>query len=253
LVSLKETGDILLPVDTFLDTYYRYQLAGMILFQKEKNHLKPLKQKAFTNISNMTNTEGSISLGIEKVKGEFKAEVSGVFNPYYKLVQDPESIKDYIASHSEYMSISDANINQLEPDKMKCSYSITIDKADENVKQINFPIPIFHDALELVYHHPIQMERTTALQLPYPVSQKSSINIQYPQNWKYIGPDKQQIKENRIGKVKISIDKRNTKIQVVREIELTKTDISPAEYQDFVELWRIWRNQRYRELVFLKK
>lgn len=59
-------------------------------------------------------------------------------------------------------------------------------------------------------------------------------------------------KQNKIGSVNIRIRQINNTIQVHKEIQLSKSTITPAEYADFRALLTEWQNPLGQKLIFKK-
>jgi hypothetical protein len=122
-------------------------------------------------------------------------------------------------------------------------------KANDEYFSISLPeVPGGANSWMLPYLAP---QRTTTLEIPYPVVESYSYTIWASANQELINKNTTIEKTNTLGAVSIHIEKRALNYYLItRSFSLRKSVIAPAEYDAFMELMRVWRNPNDRIVMF---
>lgn len=95
----------------------------------------------------------------------------------------------------------------------------------------------------------LHAERKEMCELPYRVQEKQTINITLD-GMKWEGVPRTKVIANKAGSVQISIAKNGNTVSVERQIQLSKSLFTPAEYADVRALLLTWESRNFRELLF---
>ncbi|MGL5682336.1 MAG: DUF3857 domain-containing protein [Marinifilaceae bacterium] len=111
-------------------------------------------------------------------------------------------------------------------------------------------LPIANDGIKSLHITALQSTRNVPLQLAYPLSETDSYTI----TWSDTQQCRTQVPNininNKVGNVRISGQKSNDKLTIIRHIEINKTMITATDYQELRSLVNAWNNVNTLQLLF---
>ena len=163
---------------------------------------------------------------------------------------------DIVAEHQQvktqgysYMTTGTCEISphENEPEKYIAG-SITVTGND---RYFNFTLPEVPGGANSWTLPYLTTQRTTTLEIPYPVVESYSYTLKTLSNLEFINKDITVERKNALGTVSIRIEMRAPDhYQVTRSLSLRKSIITTAEYAAFMELISVWRERNYRMIMF---
>lgn len=238
--------------DKLMDKPLISELIGKTLLVKKNGTLVTSTQYIEEDFKSLSDWKANVTLTEEKTEGKLTGTLRGIFHPYYKLLKNEDHFKNFIIQSSQHMTVTETTLEKLEQSGLKASVLFEQLYKDTSEAQFLFPLPLPSDVMGLIYNKPITLTRESELNLPVPLSEHLEWTIKTPVSWTLLSGDVKIEKENSIGKITISFTGSENEIRIVRKLDIHKMNISPEQYDAFLELWRLWNAPKYRELVFMK-
>lgn len=250
-VHLKNGQAFMLAVDDLnkLDLRYTYGGRQALVFTKDGIKTPTLPNpKAELNVAEM-NMQIAIKSN-DSLSGHFNVQLSGAAQPYLEL-QRKQDQGAYLLN--KIMPLSKlTRLNSFSDNEVQLQASF--EQSDGLIIQKNY----------LFYHLPQNPFGIAALHLPtlnktrYSPVQLSYNNFQETVQYRISVPETLSVvtkkitvqKKNSAGELEIRISDDNGTLLIDRSLKINKHNITLSEYDDLMELWRLWNAPAYQQVVF---
>ena len=189
-----------------------------------------------------------------KVTGNIETVVFERTNPYYELKKDTNSIKQIIGggiSKADLVSVKLLNNAQV---RSIIKYEIKTGKPLRN--QANyyfFEIPLNTKGTESWHLNYLSAEREIPLEVPFPVNESYNYTITLPDNVMLVNPVEKIGRKTDFGSLDIEVEQTGNKITVSRNFVITNNLIPAYAYKEFKEMFDLWNEKNFRELILKKE
>ena len=95
----------------------------------------------------------------------------------------------------------------------------------------------------------LNSKRNTLLELPYPIKESYEYELILDPSVSLKTVNKEIHKNTAVGRLDIMIRQNGNKIQVIKNIEIDKSLITPAEYSNFRDLMTTWFSQANENII----
>ncbi|MCF7740774.1 MAG: DUF3857 domain-containing protein [Candidatus Marinimicrobia bacterium] len=181
-----------------------------------------------------------------KISGQGVVCVRGYFNPFYQLYQN-DDFNYIVAGKLGDLGIKETETKTLSPEMSKCSYKIEEKELESDDNYLRIDLPEFNNSV--IDGNFGKVQRNTPLQLDTDFSQNMTAEVTIPDQYQAIIPDIDRKLENEAGSITISFQQKGSKVEIKRQLNITKTYFTPSEYDDFHKLMQEWKNPVYHKLV----
>jgi hypothetical protein len=166
---------------------------------------------------------------------------------FMEIVAQPQQIKTSGYSYMNTVECESISVQENDPEKHTIS-SLPVTGTDDFFIFTLPEVPGGANSWALPY---LTQKRSTTLEIPYPITETYSYTLCTIANLEFINQEMAIEKKNALGTVNIHIEKRALNYyQVTRNLNLRKSIITPAEYGAFLELMSVWRETKYRTVMF---
>lgn len=130
---------------------------------------------------------------------------------------------------------------------------LTVEAQEGNEEYRVYSLPTIAEGLDGWGMKIVNSRRTTVFELPSLIKETITYIVTPEQGWELRTPATFKNIDLPVGRLHQSLLVRNGKIEVVRNIEIYKQQVSPAEYDDLRQLLNEWYEPSHRILLFHKQ
>lgn len=98
----------------------------------------------------------------------------------------------------------------------------------------------------------LNSSRKETLELPYPTKEKRTWNIVLAPGMTLESATNETVIKSSVGSLRLSVSQKGNTVTVTREIDLSKQQITPEEYQSFRKIMVAWYSQKGKTLLIKK-
>lgn len=248
-VNPKETGRIYLSVTQKQNQNLIYDVQDKTMIQLDGaiESMRTFKEKP-----NPNSLEMEAELGLEDGKtvgGEVEVKLSGICNPYFKLIKDSSYVKNMIAGDFPASSVT---IEEKKLSELNSEYEIIWNLESGTGNQngfISLDLPRFKtgfDAWNLVQ---FTTGGNTPVRLDFPLKEEYNYEISLPSAYSLFTPSTEINIKNDIGELMINISQSGSKVTVERSFVLYKDVISSDKMKEFKGMIVAWEKVDYRKII----
>ena len=187
-----------------------------------------------------------------KIDGTFDLNLSGAANPYLEIQRNDGNVEKNL--QAVFPGSNMTRLSMLDAGQMQAGGSFK--KLDNVKKQADFlfyELPQNPFGIAALHLAAPAANRTTPLQLPFANYRETAhFSIQIPKGWEFIVKKTTTNMKNTAGEIQIRFVPEDGKLQVKRSFSLKRSTIPVTEFNDFMELWRLWNAPVLRQVVFKK-
>jgi len=215
-----------------------------------KSYDKPQFIEPPQNVSRVL-VKGDLKLTADNhLKGTINHRRSYCENPFYKLSKQEDNVNTLLMPGIEVNDIESHTLETLDNKKLSVSYKI--DKKVSPEKKGNYmmlKLPKVNSALMNDELSTLVTERNAPFEIQWPISISYNYIIELPKNLELRNKsiDIKESSENE--KVKVKINQKANKINVLRHLEIKNKTIKPDSFNTFKDAINIWQKPSYRTLV----
>lgn len=249
MAETKGFGAIYLSVVSTSPQCLSYSHPEDIFVPLDKNSgYEPINQN---NTKNTINLSAKITLdGDLKPSGQINLELAGIANAFLSLQEDKGSIKSQL-SGSLIKAGEDITVVNSNVAKSEITIKITGDKAaEEHLGYYRWMLPVIKSGFDRLHINYLESERIDPFVIPCPLSEKYTFSIEIPEGYIFANPQYNNRIKSSAGSVSIEIKPKNNQLLITREISISKTTVSPADYETFREMINLWLDKNLQTVVF---
>lgn len=207
----------------------------------EKN-IRPL---TVINGEAIINTSSKIRLNPSQAQTEASIRIKGGIIPTSPQKATESAIKSYSSPFGQAQSVE---VKLALPQEALLTFQAN-QKLESGNGHLIYKLPSTNKGINSWWMSTLNTERTSMTELPYALKEQNEYEITLEPGMELKTPPVQIRKEFPVGKVNISFMQEGDKLKVNREIEISKTLLTPTEYKDFRTLLNIWTNPNTETLV----
>ncbi len=251
MVNTKGFGTIYLSATTTDNQSLEFNFAG--------NVLVPLTRDAAAIPIEPTEGENEISFTAKisfnenlKPTGQVDLELSGTTNPFLTLQEDKGSFKGQIAGglikDAEAIQVTNSNVA-----KSTITVKVESDKpVSEQSGYYRWILPVMNSGFDRWRISYLESSRLATFVLPNTFTEKYTYTIDIPAGYEFVNKRSNDRLKSKAGTVNIEFKPKGNQIEITRELKITETTISPADYDEFRTMINAWLNQNDKVVVFRK-
>lgn len=207
-----------------------------------------------TEINSEFSAKGEFSLSESgDLSGKLNITLKGLKNPYLDFLEDAKSAKQIIKSVSPGNSIEDFEVVKFDQNESETQAEIKLNEIWKNQDNYYFlTLPASNYGIKGEHLPNMYQDRKTPLQLSECINEMYKFSIQLPDSITFVAPEITKGLTNTIGEVKISIAIENQTVQILKQLKINESTITPEKYADFKALIDIWNKKQYNEIVLKK-
>ncbi len=212
------------------------ELAGKTLLGLGDEDRKLMKVQKLDMRDNLTEISGILSLDKNLcVKGDITLSISGIFYPYYTLINNSKAFLsrtvNSILPNSEIDEFSIVHINE---DKAEFKISINNKNAFSKIGDSSlYGSFSLNSSLDNWSISPSYFTRTTPIELPSPANEHILLILNIPENITLSSQEKNYDYSCDKGHIMYRIAQKDNKIIMERQVTVKDKVIRPSEYPDF--------------------
>lgn len=174
-------------------------------------------------------------------------------NPYYKIKKDSSSVKQFVGGGLTGKDITSFKISNSSQVRSEIKYEISQKQPVKNQGNFYFyKLPLCNNGADSWHINYLTAERTTPVEIPFPVDEQNEFSFSIPEDMKLINPLNLTELKTAFGELSLSIIQDGNKISVKRNLKITQQTIPVTEYKAFKQMIDLWNEVKYRELVLKK-
>ena len=185
------------------------------------------------------------------VEGDVTMSLNGPVTPWFDLLKDEDQGKQIVGSVVPESSVESAEMNEWS--QYDCSLRAEFSREEGAKKQamyVSYMLPESSLGIQQSHLDVLTENRTTPLALDAAVTENYHYTIKYPYAHELISGELDTVMQNNAGKVHIKIVSGKEGIEVTRHLAIPQKEILPGNYNEFRELYLLWKNNAFKELVF---
>ncbi|MBK7173179.1 MAG: DUF3857 domain-containing protein [Bacteroidales bacterium] len=235
------------------DTYNQ----GFNLFNKKLFHItasKPTEFKHENPAVAMAELDCALSTDEKmNVTGKANLQLSGKYNPFFKLSQDSTYTKKLLSGIVESSDVNSYTVNKLDQDHATIDYEISSNSLIQNISEHYFiQFPVLSSGIEGWHANELVSKRVEPLEIPYLTNESYHFTITLPDGFELITAEESVQVKKPFGKFSFSISQEGKTIEIHKSISLERNLISLSEYNDFRLLINSWNQKKYKECIIRK-
>jgi len=200
---------------------------------------------------NISSCRVKVNLEMDKdqnVSGQMSLALNGTANPYIELQRQGGDVKSFFKGYET----ENLRLREMSTGKLHAETSV---KGKLNLKSqgdyLFYDIKPPAQGIHGLHIPTLSITRNNPLSLPYDnFREEFDFTIELADGINSVMGLTDIKKKNAVGEIIIHVKSEGQKIHLYRSLQFSKKDIPVAEYPQFLELWQIWNNPLYRELVF---
>lgn len=184
------------------------------------------------------------------IVGTFVMELENGANPYFDLLESEDNAKKFISGISSKEFVK---VNNKELIESKSVFTMEFEKSGTLQRRgdyIFWSLPYCTKGISswhIAYLSDLIEEN---FKIPELIKESYEYSISIPENYDLILPAGQNEISNELGKVSVSIEKKEQEVIVIREIELKQQIIGRNQYKEFKRMMEMFSGKNYKELIF---
>lgn len=226
-------------------------LQSVILPLSTSKEIKPVKNNL---PDNAVSFEAKIAFNKDlRPAGSFDIIVAGTANPFIGLQEDKGIIKNQI-SGGMVKDNEAIKVVYSKPERSNLVVAAVSDQPATNQSgYYRWQLPAMNSGFDQWRIGYLDFERASPFFLPYPVNEKYTYTIELPKNFEPVNSAMSQRFECKAGYVSIEFKPKGNKIEITRELNISKTEIKSEDYNDFRLMINAWLDLNAKMLVFRGK
>ncbi len=200
---------------------------------------------------NRINVKGELTLEKNNLlTGTITYERSNCENPYFEIIKNKDHIKSLLMPGISQNAISNFEIQNLDNEVLKVTNTINQKiSTNKNGQYQMIDIPIVNSGLSEQKLKTLVSERTTPLEIKWPINIKYDYTISLPETMELKNKNLDIKKKNDNEMVNLQIDEKNGKINIQRHLKINNSTVSSDAFESFNEIINAWQNPNYKTLV----
>jgi len=252
LASTKNEGDIYLSASRPDNQSLEFQMDGNIII--------PLNQERSINPKEMGKSENKIFAkadfvvdSLSAISGELNLELMFAVNPFLGMANDQNYAKSLFAGGLSSGDVEGVKLLNSNPAKSALTAKITRKNPFKEFSgYYRWELPMVKNGFESWHINYLDTERSSIFEIPFALIEEYEFTVKIPQGFAFVNLKSKTEFKNNAGSVKIEFIPKGNTITVLRKLEVTGKEISPANYNDFRALVNAWLDQNQRNIVFKK-
>lgn len=252
MVHTKKAGTLFLSaVSTDNQTLEYGFLQNVILPVNSDPEIKPVKRPLPDNAINF---EAKIAFSTElKPAGAIDVIVAGTANPFLALHDDKGVVKNQI-SGGLVKDNEAIKVVYTSPERSNVVITAASDKqANSQSGYYRWQLPAMNSGFDQWRIGYLDIDRASVFVLPFLLNETYTYSIELPKGYEAVNRAMSQRFESKAGYVSIAFKPKGNKIEIVRELSISKAEISPEDYKEFRTMINAWLDQNMKVLVFRGK
>ena len=187
------------------------------------------------------------------INGSVDIERTYCENPFFQIEKQEEAVNSLLGPGFSASNILEQEIKQSNANQIKVHYEVnqTIQPQEHGNYWI-VDIPEVNNGLRVEYLKSFATNRTSPLQIDYPIHIKYQYSFAIPENMKLKNKAIQISKSNKNGSLEIQTDISKNKVEVLRELTIKTQTIPPQGFDEFKDMLNLWIKDNYKSLVLEK-
>lgn len=185
-----------------------------------------------------------------KSSGQIDLELSGAANPFLALQEDKNSIKSQLTGG---LIKADDAIQVVNSNIAKSTLTIKVESDKPVTEQSGYyrwTLPAMTNGFDRWRISYLESKRDDPFVLPFPITEKYVYTIELPAGYVFTNTRSSDRLKSAAGSVSIEIKPKNNLIEITREIKISQTTISQADYNEFREMINQWLDKNLKAVVF---
>lgn len=219
----------------------------ILLFEPSKQYVESIHE----SFDNKVITNGDFVVFDDfTFTGTMETSLTEETNPYYAFLNDSAHIKSLIGgSVSKKDIIASSLVNSAQ---FRTLAQLTVEAKTPPADQAGYifwDIPVNKkgaDNWHIIY---LNGDRTAPFEIPNAIDEQYSFNVVLPANVQLINPVELTELKADFGKLVLSTQQKDNKVQIKRMLVINKTLISQEDYPAFKEMMDLWNEKNFRKLI----
>lgn len=251
MVNTKGFGKIYLSAVSTDNQSLEYSFADCILIPLTK---EPVTWVEPADGLNSITVAARFTFGEDlKPKGQIDMDLQGQLNPFLALQEDKSSIKGQLSGglvkDGEAVQVVNSNVAK----STLVLKAESDNAANEQSEYYRWMLPAMNNGFDRWRINYLESSRIDAFVMPNRIAEKYVYTIELPKGYEFVSRRSNDRFKSEAGSVSIEFKPKDNLIEITREIKITETTVTPAEYQEFRMMVNAWLDQHSRVVVFRKK
>jgi len=184
------------------------------------------------------------------INGNGEALIKGKINPYFEFLKDEKYAKRLAGEMIGRSNITNAETLNWNEKESKIKFEFKAEKAaKEQANYLFLTIPESALGINAAHLDVLTENRASPMQINAPLSETYEFKMTIPSTHALVSQEVDTTLQNTAGEVHIKIAVEGNGIEIYRKLLLNKKIIPSEEYADFRDLYLLWNNKKYTELV----
>jgi hypothetical protein len=226
-----------------------YVLSNEILVDYEANVIE-IDAAKYVKANQLT-IKGDLTLlneGDLKVNAELT--VKGYFNPYFDWLENENNAMPLAKKALMGSKVKKATLENWDSEASLIKFDFEKKEAATKQEAYSFlSLPTNDLGLSAMHFHILTEKRTAPMVIDGPMEETYDLKLHLPSGYVMLLGHVDTTLSNAVGEVKITFNHTPSGIEIYKKLVLNKKIISMDEYPDFRNLYLLWNNKNYNELV----
>ncbi len=188
-----------------------------------------------------------------KIASTFAIQLDGYLNTFLQPSKDEAKVKGVLKAGIFSGALKDIDVNASDSNGTAISYKVETDTIKQKAGYTFITLPEISNGRNTWGIDLLLEKRNTTLLLPSTHIEEYEYTFTLPENTSLVTPETRISESYTIGNVKIEINVKEGKVNVIRSLTILNNIINTEEYKGFKTLMNVWDNKNYKQIIFKKK